>query len=287
MPDPPREGNGLARRLPDPRTSAGRAGLAALIARPAQALIAVDFDGTLSPIVDDPAAARALPAATAVLRRLAGLAGTVAIITGRPAAEAAHLAGISEVPGVIVLGHYGSERWEAGELSSPAPSAGLATARAEIGAVLAAAAAAEGTFVEDKRYAVAVHTRRTASPQAELDRLRKPVTALANRAGLAVEPGRFVLELRPPGSDKGLALGELAAQRQAGAVMFCGDDLGDVPAFRTVKRLRSAGTPGLAVCSGSAEVPELAVEADLVVAGPAGVTELLDGIADVWAAATP
>jgi len=282
MAGPHEQGNGPPVTSPHPRTEAGQAGLAALIARPAGALVALDFDGTLSPIVEDPAAARALPAATAALRRLAGLAGTVAIITGRPAAEAAQYAGVADARGVIVLGHYGSERWEDGELSSPPPPPGLAAARAELPAVLAAARAADGTFVEDKGRAVAVHTRRAASPQAELDRLREPVTALADRTGLTLEPGRFVLELRPPGSDKGQALRELAARRSAAAVMFCGDDLGDLPAFRAIGELRTAGTPGLAVCSGSAEVPELAEQADLVVAGPTGVTQLLDWLAGTW-----
>jgi trehalose 6-phosphate phosphatase len=265
--------------LPAPATTAGRAGLAALIAEPARSLIAVDFDGTLAPIVDDPASARADPATTAVLGRLAGLAGTVAIITGRPASEAAEFAGLAAAPGVIVLGHYGSERWEAGELTGLPPPPGLATARAELPGVLAAAAAAAGTFIEDKGYAVAVHTRGTASPRAELDRLGPPLAALAGRTGLTVEPGRFVLELRPPGSDKGQALRELAAQRPAAAIMYGGDDLGDRPAFAAVRELRAGGTPGLTVCSASAEVPELAAEADLAVAGPRGITQLLGGLA--------
>jgi trehalose 6-phosphate phosphatase len=279
------DGNGALPVLPEPRTAAGRTGLAALIAQPSRSLIGLDFDGTLAPIVEDPAAARAGPAATAALTRLSPVAGTVAIITGRPAAEAARFAGLDTVPGVIVLGHYGSERWEAGTLSSPPPPPGLATARAELPGVLANAGAAAGTFVEDKGFALAVHTRRAASPEAELDRLRGPVAALADRTGLRLEPGRLVLELRPSGSDKGRALRELAGQRSAAAVMFCGDDRGDLPAFRAVRELREAGTPGLAVCSGSAEVPELAAEADLVVEGPAGVVQLLAGLADAFAAA--
>jgi trehalose 6-phosphate phosphatase len=278
------EGNGLARGLPAPRTPAGRAGLTALIADPARALIGLDFDGTLAPIVADPAAARADPAATAAVRRLSGLAGTLAIITGRPAAEAAEFAGLQDAAGVIVLGHYGSERWEDGQLSSPAPPAGLATASAELPGLLAAAGADAGTFVEGKRFAVAVHTRRAASPAAELERLREPLEQLAARTGLVAEPGRLVIELRPPGSDKGKAVRELVASRSAAAVMYCGDDRGDRPAFAAVRALRAEGVPGLAVCSGSDEVPELADEADLVVPGPAGVAQLLAGLADEFAA---
>jgi trehalose 6-phosphate phosphatase len=274
-------GNGL----PVPQTEAGRAGLAALLAAPARSLIAVDFDGTLAPIVADPAAARATPVAAAALRALAGLAGSVAVITGRPAEEAARLAGVAETPQVIVLGHYGRQRWERGILASPPSPAGLALARTELPAVLTRASADPATWVEDKGEALAVHTRRAADPVAELDRLREPLTDLAHRTGLVVEPGRLVIELRPPGSDKGQALTGLAAERSPDAIMFCGDDLGDRPAFRAVRELRGSGTPGLAVCSGSAEAPDLAAEADLVLAGPAEVAQMLANLAQAFAAA--
>ena len=275
----------VAPGVPEPRTAAGRACLAALLADPARALIALDFDGTLAPIVADPTQARATAAAVEALHQLAGLAGTVAIITGRPAADAAAFAGVAAVPEVIVLGHYGMQRWERGRLSSPAAPPGLAVVRADLPAVLASAGADPGTWIEDKGEALAVHTRRSAQPQAELDRLRGPLAELAGRTGLAVEPGRLVLELRPPGADKGQALRDLAAERSAAAVLFCGDDLGDQPAFQAVRELRDDGTPGLLVASGSAETPEpIMAEADLVVSGPTGVARLLAGLAGAFAA---
>ena len=233
----------------------------------------------------DPTQARATAAAVEALHQLAGLAGTVAIIAGRPAADAAAFAGVAAVPEVIVLGHYGMQRWERGRLSSPAAPPGLAVVRADLPAVLASAGADPGTWIEDKGEALAVHTRRTAQPQAELDRLRGPLAELAGRTGLAVEPGRLVLELRPPGADKGQALRDLAAERSAAAVLFCGDDLGDQPAFQAVRELRDDGTPGLLVASGSAETPEpIMAEADLVVSGPTGVARLLAGLAGAFAA---
>jgi trehalose 6-phosphate phosphatase len=272
--------------LPQPRTAEGRAGLAALLAAPARALIALDFDGTLAPIVEDPTAARATAVAVQAVRQLAGLAGTVAIITGRPAADAATFAGVADVPEVIVLGHYGRQRWERGRLFSPAVPPGLAVARADLPAVLAAAQADPGTWIEDKGEAVAVHIRRAAQPQAELERLRGPLAELAGRTGLAVERGRLVLELRPPGADKGEALRELTAERMPAAILFCGDDLGDGPAFRVVRDLRADGTPGLLVASGSAEIPAvIAADADLVVSGPSGVAELLMRLAAAFASA--
>ncbi|MGO4754686.1 trehalose-phosphatase, partial [Streptomyces sp. 2MCAF27] len=102
---------------------------------------------------------------------------------------------------------------------------------------------------------------------------------LAERHGLIVEPGRLVLELRPPGMDKGVALTEYVRETGATAVLYAGDDLGDLAAFAAVERLRSQGVPGVLVCSGSTEVTELAQRADLVVDGPAGVVDLLTSLA--------
>jgi trehalose 6-phosphate phosphatase len=270
--------------LPPPRSAAGRAGLAALLGDPGRALVALDFDGTLSPIVDDPAAARAHAGAVDALCRLAPLLGTVAVITGRPALAAVQLGGLGRVPGLIVLGHYGRQRWQAGRLTSPPAPPGVAVARERLPAVLAKAGAPEGTWTEDKGDALAVHTRRAADPGEALERVRGPLADLAARTGLTVEPGRMVIELRPPGSDKGEALKSLARQRAVAAVMYCGDDLGDVPAFRAVAELRGDGVPGLTVCSASTEASALAELADLVVEGPGGVVALLNGLA---AALTP
>jgi trehalose 6-phosphate phosphatase len=268
--------------LPAPSTEAGRAGLAALVREPRRALIALDFDGTLSPIVADPADARGADGAADALAGLAARAGTVAIITGRPAADAVELGGFGGVPGLIVLGQYGRERWHDGQLSRPPASAEVAAARAGLPGVLAAAGAPDGTWTEDKGDALAVHTRRTADPSAAFNLLRQPLAALARRAGLIVEPGRLVLELRPPGADKGAALAGLVAERSAGAVLYGGDDLGDIPAFRAVGELRADGVPGLAVCSGSTEATALAEHADLIVDGPAGILALLRELATAF-----
>jgi trehalose 6-phosphate phosphatase len=265
--------------MPVARTAEGEAGLAAIGREPARALIATDFDGTLAPIVADPREARADPGAVGALRGLAGVVGTLAVITGRPAAEAVELGGFESVPGLIVLGHYGLERWQDGALTGPEDLPGVEAARERLPGVLAEAGAPDGVWIEDKGSAVAVHTRRTADPVGELAALKEPLAGLAADVGLVVEPGRLVIELRPPGMDKGAALTGLVAERQAGPVLFAGDDLGDLAAFAAVRALRGKGHPGVTVCSASGEVSELAAEADLVVDGPGGVAALLSWLA--------
>jgi trehalose 6-phosphate phosphatase len=263
--------------LSDP-TPAGREGLAAIAAGPGRALIASDYDGTLAPIVDDPAAAVPAPGAVAALAALAGRVGTVAVITGRAAADAVALGGLAAVPGLIVLGHYGAQRWQAGELTAPAAPPGVQAVRDALPGLLAGLPAPEGTTVEDKGTALAVHTRRAADPAAALELLREPLRQLAREAGLTVEPGRMVLELRPPGMDKGAALRKLTAERGARSVLFCGDDLGDLAAFAAIRELRAGGIPGCAVASGSPESPRVAEAADLTVNGPPGIVDLLNGL---------
>ena len=270
--------------LPEPTTAAGRAGLAALLDHPEQALVALDFDGTLAPIVPDPEQARAHPGAVAALSRLGPALGALAVITGRPAETAVRyggFAGVDALRRLVVLGAYGAERWSAadGEVRLPPPHPGVAAVREALPGVVAASAAPDAS-IEDKGRALAVHTRRTADPQGAFEALREPLHTLAERHGLIVEPGRFVLELRPPGMDKGAALRSVVAETGVRTVVYAGDDLGDLAAFDAVAELRAEGLAGLLLCSGSDEVTRLAEQADLVVDGPAGVVAFLDALAD-------
>ncbi|MFJ9185327.1 trehalose-phosphatase [Streptomyces anulatus] len=274
--------------LPNPTTPAGREGLDAVLARPDRAVVALDFDGTLADIVPDPEQARAHPGTVAALAALAPKVAAVAVITGRPAGVAVRHGGFAGVPGLehlVVLGHYGAERWDAvtGTVNAPAPHPGVAAVRAELPGVLHEFGSWRGAWIEEKGQAVAVHTRRAEDPQAAFETLRGPLGELAAKHGLIVEPGRLVLELRPPGMDKGVALATFVAELDAESVIYAGDDLGDLAAFAAVEKLRTEGPdgiPGLLVCSGSAEVPELAERADLSVPGPAAVVAFLAALAE-------
>lgn len=262
-----------------PTTEAGLVGLTAILADPQRSLVAVDYDGTLAPIVTDPSLAVPHPGAVNDLSQLTRYVGQVAIVTGRPARVAVRLAGleaVTEAAGLVVLGHYGLERWDArtGELLTVEPSPGLAPARAELPQLLASLGLG-GADIEDKGLSVAVHVRRLVDPDAALANLQSPVAALAERCGLVAEPGKRVIELRPPGMDKGQALHQLVEESGAGAVAFIGDDLGDVAAYDEVDRLRVGGLAGLLICSGSTEETALAARADIVVDGPAGVAALI------------
>ena len=263
----------------NPVTPAGQAGLTTVISDPRHALLAFDFDGVLAPIVADPEQAQPLPGIFGALAALGQRAGSVTIITGRPVTFVTGRTGFADLAGVrgfAIYGQYGLERWQDGTTQRSRPAGGdIGAVRAELADLVRQSKVAADSWIEDKGTAVAVHTRRAADPAAALAALEEPVRALAGRHHLHVEPGKLVLEIRPPGISKGDVLREIAGRKGTGSLLYAGDDLGDLSAFAVVDEFRADGLPGVKVCSASAEAPQVAAAADLVVDGPAGISDLL------------
>ena len=208
----------------------------ALTAPGTRAGLVMDFDGVLSPITDDPASSRLLDGAHDVLAALAQRLELVALLSGRPAA---FLAERVTVPGVRLLGSYGVERWQDGvvhvlpEVDRWRPV--VQAARRDLEQAFAATA---GLLVEDKGLAVAVHWRRADDPVAAQQRVSALVAEIAGRTGLHPEPGKMVLELRPPlRQDKGTALRRVVESADLDVVAYAGDDRGDLPAFAVVREV--------------------------------------------------
>ena len=262
---------------------------AALVRAAAEAVVGLDFDGTLAPIVEDPAEAHIHPEAGAVLAALADQVRAVAVVTGRPARQALDLGGLERVGNAIgdagkelyLFGQYGNERWSSTNrrIVSPRPPAGLATFTAELPRVLRSHHAEEA-HIEEKGLAVAVHTRRLSEPDRAFEQLLPVIEERAARYDLVVEPGKQVIEVRSPGMHKGVAVQTLAQELDAGGFVFIGDDLGDVEAFEAVEALSRDGLATLLVCSASDEEAALVERSDVLVDGPDGVMALLRRLTD-------
>jgi trehalose 6-phosphate phosphatase len=243
------------------------------LARPQRAAILTDFDGTLAPIVDDPAAAVPLAGVPGALARLSARYARVAVISGRPVAYL--LDRLAGADGVILSGLYGLERARGDQVEEGA----AATPWRPIVEQVATAASAEapaGVGVEHKGLAVTLHVR--TAPE-HLGWVETWSATQAAATGLTAHPGRMSIELRPPvEADKGTVVIELAEGLDA--VLFVGDDRGDLPAFAALTRLAAEGRDTLAVAVDSDEVPaELLAAADVVVRGPAGVLDLFEALA--------
>jgi len=249
--------------------------VAALTRHPDRTALLVDFDGSLSPIVDRAEDARPLPEAITQLGRLAAQLGRVAIVSGRPVE---FLAAQVPIAGVTYAGLYGIERLHGGKRSIDprvvpyldAVAAAIADARERLPAEV----------IEPKAgVSVTFHWR----PRPELaEEVRAVADELARRHGLAQLHTRMAVELRPPVEvDKGVATRALVEGFDVGA--FAGDDTGDLPAFAALAAAVADGTLRQAVRIGvhSPEaVPELIAAVDVLVDGPAGLTALLARVAD-------
>lgn len=263
-------------------TPAGRSFMEAAAARPREVLLALDFDGTLAAIVPDPEDSRLNEAAAEAMAALVPAIGRLAIVTGRGVSTVRRLARLAErnLDGLVVAGGYGAETWIVGDEETPDPPRPRAIEVAlPLVAATIEASGAVGVTVEDKGVALGIHTRRATDPEAAFRALLPALTEVAGETGLTLEPGRHVVELRATTVDKGDAIAALVAASGARVVAMCGDDLGDLPAFAELERLRGLGLTTCRVVSASAEQGVLREHADIVTDGPDGIAAWLGALA--------
>lgn len=191
-------------------------------------LVAVDFDGTLAPLVDDPMAARALPGALEVLERLAALPDTlVAIVSGRDLATLRELSSAADP--VLLVGSHGVET---SYREQPPPrdedeAVRYAALEAELTGLLRAHPRAR---LERKPHSLVLHTRGI-PPEEAAATLAAGRDLARQRPDLRVTPGKDVLELATRHVGKGTALLDLAQAREVDRVLYLGDDVTDEQAF--------------------------------------------------------
>ena len=265
----------MTHRAPDGGGDICAPALKALRAALPSVLVALDFDGTLAPLAPHPAGARPLPGTGQILHELRATEATVAIITGRTVASLLGISRFGTVPGIIIYGTHGAERWQDGQLRSLPPPPGLPGLRLELPGLVSRLTRDPAVWIEDKGLSLVIHTRLTTEPDRLLGMLHDTVTEIAAGAGLGVRPGREVLEICIPGIDKGTAIRELISHDTA-AALYAGDDLGDLPAIKEVNAWAGrTGRPKLTIAVSPDETSPVAMQADLTVPDPQSLLPLL------------
>lgn len=197
-------------------------------------LVALDFDGTLAPEVDDPLDARALPEAAAALDALRALPETiVALVSGRSLESLAHVG--QQPPDTPLVGSHGLEvRLGAGAVEPAVDAADRDRVDALRAALSPLVDAVDGAWIEDKPAGFAVHTRVVDAVAA--DRLQRDVRERASAldAQLTVRDGKNVVEFAVRDATKGDGLRILRERLGVDAVLFAGDDVTDEDALRTL-----------------------------------------------------
>jgi trehalose 6-phosphate phosphatase len=216
--------------------------------------------------------------------RLAEHLDVVGAVTGRAAENAETLVG---VPNLLYIGNHGLEQ-RVGGVTHINPAAVVATGSvAESMAAVKSAAdgfgVTDGIIYENKGVTGSIHYRLAKDQDHAHAFLLPLIQAAADARGLKVTEGRMVIELRPMlPINKGTALRSVVEQEGLKSLIFLGDDVTDLDAFRAVAHLREEGRiAGLNIAVVSPEAnPEIAKAADAVVHGVECCVRLLSVIAD-------
>lgn len=250
--------------------------LSALAATP-RLVIALDFDGTASPLVPDPMAARALPEVAIQVERLASLPDTVvAYVSGRSMHDLRVITEHTDDSAIALAGSHGAQYWFPGE--GDAEIAGDVTEDGSREELWAAAKPIierfEGAEFEPKTFGMGVHTRR-ADRETE-ERVFAEIDALVAERfpHWRRRAGHRVLEFSSRAEGKDAAMTALRERFDATGILFAGDDVTDEDAMRVL----GEGDLGVRVGPGESA-------AALRVDTPQQIAALLEALADERASA--
>ncbi|WOQ68570.1 trehalose-phosphatase [Microbacterium limosum] len=217
--------------------------LLARVATTPHLLVALDFDGTLSHLSDEPMSVRALPEAAEAVRSLAAAPGTdVAFVSGRTLRDLRVIAEHDDDSPFHLAGSHGAEFWHPRGSSvrddasvSPVDEDRPDVADEVLAAVEAAVEALDGAWIERKEFGFGLHTR--LANAADTDRATSAVdTIVAERApAWRRRTGRDILEFAWRHEGKDAAVAALREQLAATAVLFAGDDVTDEDALRSLR----------------------------------------------------
>jgi trehalose 6-phosphate phosphatase len=233
-------------------------------------LIALDFDGTLAPEVDDPEQARALPEAHAAVLALLDQPQTrVALVSGRALQS---LEAVSDLPDdALLVGSHGIEI----RLDSPGDAVSLDTRELRqvdlLNEVLGSVAASfDDVWLEPKPAGFALHTRLASDHDSRVAHLVAMSEVSAEVDEVKVRHGKDVLEFSVRSTTKGDAITHLRNYTDADAVFYAGDDVTDEDAFAAL------GPQDFGLKSGNGDTI-----ADHRVQGPREVAQVLALLAEL------
>lgn len=249
-----------------------------LVQHPRFALVS-DFDGTLSPIVDDPDSARPDPSVLPALQALRDAGVTIGILSGRMARD---VSARVNVPGLVFIGNHGFERFQSGNIIIPE------SARPYQKAVKKAAQKIQkkllpGMQLEDKGITLSVHYRRAESEEQVREVFLPRLQKWSDKYGLVLFQGRKVFELRPPVNvDKGTAFMQFVEDFNVRAAVYLGDDTTDAAVLKTAKKMREMGLcEAYGIGVHSANTPEdIQLYEDYSAEGVEGVSAFLSLLVD-------
>lgn len=197
-------------------------------------LVALDFDGTLSPLQNEPMDARMLPAARAAVSALVDVPRTVvALVSGRSITDLRVIAEHPDDSRIWLAGSHGAEFWVPGRGIPPTEDDPADVALRDSLRTRAEAETADmhGVWIEPKTFGLGVHTRR--ADAATADAANRAVDAIVAEGAPTWRrrTGHNIVEYAFRHEGKDTALFELRKMTEATAALFAGDDVTDEDAL--------------------------------------------------------
>lgn len=215
-------------------------------------LVATDFDGTLAPLVSNPKKSTPIPGVLEALEILADVPHTkAAIVSGRDLASLRKVAPVSRE--VTLVGSHGAEISDEESDLSKEQEELLKRLTEE---VKQASKLIHGSHVEEKKYAVALHTRTAIKPAKAAEQVAALKDQLAAIPGVTLAHGKMVSEFAVINATKDAALESITKRWENGAdaVLYLGDDITDEHIFTGLPaRLASPTTEIITVKVGEGE----------------------------------
>ena len=230
-------------------------------------LVALDFDGTLSPLEDEPMDARMLPAARDAVNALLSTPDTVvAFVSGRSLVDLREIAEHDDASPILLAGSHGAEFWMpgAGVVTHGEDAADVAIRDTLRMRAEEETAHLEGVWIEPKTFGFGVHTRRAApEAAAEADRRVDAIVA-AGAPQWRRRTGHNIVEFAFRHEGKDSAVAELRDRVRATAVLFAGDDVTDEDAIKSLGEDDLGVRVGDGPTAAAVRVPDIAALAGLL-----------------------
>jgi trehalose 6-phosphate phosphatase len=239
-----------------------------------------DMDGTISPIPHDFLRKTIPPPTLPQLTELVSRMDLLAIVSGRTSEAIKNLVNID---GIKYSGHYGMEQWENDRAILHPDAGAYVPAMRAVAEELEALRSIQGILIQYKGATISVHYHLCLQPEAAKQQILNLLMKSTQIKNLLIMDEKTNIGIVPRVDiDKGTAVTTLIQQYHLGAAIYMGDDIGDIPAFRAVRRAKSKKDfDGLAILvTGTETSHSLMDEVDFTLDGVTETETLLNWLID-------
>ena len=222
-----------------------------------ETVVVTDIDGTISSIVSKPYQAMITNNMKGILNNIQSKFKLLAIVTGRSLQDALQMV---DIQGILYIGSHGMEYEKNNKIVTDKKALKYIPQLTDLYDELKHEPNMKhsGIILENKNTCISIHYRSTNNPQSVRKNILKTLENIRKTEGLQIKEGRKLIEVRPPiGNDKGKIINKIVKNYNANQLIYLGDDITDVDAFKEISRLtKEEKFDGTSILVQSNETPE-------------------------------